>query len=247
MTNPPINPIVKKIKKLLSLSQDQYGTPEGETAARLASRMMAAHAIEMATIDAAGDIDVDPLEQQDVKVRVSVWRRRLFAILGEHCNCVTAYVSVRGKGLFISMYGHRSDIEVLKFLYFICEIQIENEAKKYVASLPTYSKFFACMADGYTPGQKRKIGNDFRRSAVDGLATKLRDIREDTQEENAEGFALVRSRKQKVDQWVDETNNFKTGSVSDYDLNLDGYRAGRDVRLNEGIEAAESHTQIGSE
>ena len=233
-----MNPIIAKIEKLLRLSQDQDGTPEGETAARLASRMMAAHAIEMASIDLTKGVEHDPMEKQDMQVRVSVWRRVLASVLGTHCNCVVAYSSVKGVGQFLSIYGHRTDVELFQYLYDICERQIEADAKKYVNRIPDW----ACR------GVKKSMGNDFRRSAVTGLHTKLKEIRKGTQAENAEGFALVRSRKQAVDEWVDETTNMRTcNKPSPYDHCNAGYSAGRNVSLSAGLDGGKSHKQIGGE
>jgi len=231
-----MNPIIAKIEKLLRLSQDQEGTPEGETAARLASRMMAAHAIEMASIDLTKGVEHDPMEKQDMKVRVSVWRRSLASVLGEHCNCTVAYSSIKGIGQFISMYGHRTDIELLQYLYDICERQIESEARRYVNNI-----------DSDWRGGKKMMGNNFRRSTVAGLSTKLEEIRKDTQAENAEGFALVRSRKQAVDEWVNENYSFRSGTNSNYGHNSAGYSAGRNVSLSAGVGSSGSRKQIGGE
>ena len=231
-----MNPIIAKIEKLLRLSKDQDGTPEGETAARLASRMMAAHAIEMASIDLTKNTEHDPMEKQDMQVRVSVWRRQLATVLGTHCNCTVAYSSIKGVGQFISMYGHRTDIELLKYLYDICERQIEAEARRY-------------MKDAYSPfrGGERKMGNNFRRSAVSGLNTKLEEIRREAQAENVEGFALVHSRKKKVDDWVKDNFSFRAGSSSRYNHNSAGYSAGRNVSLSAGVGSSGSRKQIGGE
>ena len=215
-----MNPIIAKIEKLLRLSQDQDGTPEGETAARLASRMMAAHAIEMASINLDKEVEHDPMEKQDMWVRVSVWRRLLAST---------------GFGQHISMYGHRTDIELLKYLYDICERQIETEARRYVNNL-----------DEWDRGTKKMLGNNFRRSAVTGLNSKLKDIRRDTQSENAEGFALVRSRKQKVDEWVKDNYSFRAGTSTNYGYNSAGYSAGRNVRLNAGVGSSGNRKQLGN-
>ena len=221
-----MNPIITKIEKLLRLAQDQDGTPEGETAARLAHRMMAAHAIEMASIDLDKQAEHDPLEQQRMKVRTSVWRRRLADVLANHCNCKTAYTSMQGIGQFIFMYGHRTDVEVLRYLYEICERQIEQAARRYVNGLDSY---------WYDRGEKKSMGNDFRRSAVIGLSGKLRKIRQDTKVENATGFALVVGRKEKVSKWVSSNFTFRSGSDSTYNHNSDGYQAGSKVSLSAGM------------
>ena len=89
------------------------------------------------------------------------------------------------------------------------------------------------------------MGNDFRRSAVRGLHSKLDEIRKDTQAENAEGFALVRSRRQKVDEWVSDNYKFRSGTSTDYCHNSAGYKAGRNVSLSAGVGSSGSRKQIG--
>ena len=230
-----MNPIIAKVEKLLRLSQDQDGTPEGETAARLAHRMMAAHAIDMASIDLDKQADNDPMERQEMKVRSSVWRRRLASVLAKHCNCRVAYTSTQITGQHIYMYGHRTDIEVLRYLYEICERQIEQSARRYLNLL---------NPDWYDRGHKKSMGNNFRRSAVVGLRTKLDEIRKDTEKENAEGFALVIGRKQRVNDWVEENYTFGSGSSSSYYHNQDGYNAGRKVSLSTGVGGSRSTKRL---
>lgn len=219
-----MNPIIAKIEKLLHRAKAQEGEPEGEIAARLAAKMMAAHAIEMSEVNAEGGGEPDPIVTENVKMRQSVWRRQLAHALARHCSCTTSYVSSRG-GMHVTFYGRKSDIEVASYLFTVCERQIEKAAKGYVASL-----------DWADRGEKRTRGNSFRRSAIRGLGTKLREIRDDTRAENAEGFSLVRTRLTEVDAWVEENTNLRTVRDAGHRYNQDGYEAGRDINLAAGVE-----------
>ena len=228
-----MNPIIAKIEKLMRLARNQDGTPEGETAAKLASRMMAAHAIDMASIDVDRAAEHDPMEQQSIQTRSSVWRRLLANTIAKHCNCRMAYSSGHHIGQTVYIYGHRTDIELMKYLYSICERQIEGQAREYTSQFP------AGM-----PG-KRTLGNNFRRSAVTGLSHKLHQIRKDTERDNVEGFALVRNRSQAVSDWVN--NNFSFGratTASEYSHSRAGYTAGQSLNLSAGIEAAADQKQL---
>ena len=228
-----MNPIIAKIEKLMRLARNQDGTPEGETAAKLASRMMAAHAIDMASIDVDRAADHDPMEQQSIQTRSSVWRRLLANAVAGHCNCRMAYSSGHHIGQTVYIYGHRTDIELMKYLYSICERQIEGQAREYTSQFPSGM-----------PG-KRRLGNDFRRSAVTGLSHKLHQIRKDTERDNVEGFALVRNRSQAVSDWVN--NNFSFGratTASEYSHSRAGYTAGQSLNLSAGIEAAADQKQL---
>jgi len=231
VTGNDTNPIITKIEKLMRLARDQEGKPEGETAARFASRLMTAHAISMHEVDPDRQADVDPLTKDEIDVPASVWRRKLWHALATHCNLRSAQRAYRGCSK-IYLYGHKTDVEVCKYLYEICERQIEASARAYVDNLDRN-----IWGEEYTRGERKSKGNAFRRSAVDGLGTKLRAIRRDTQAENTTGFALVISRKQKVDNWVDETFTFGRAKASaSYRHNAAGYSAGRNVNLAAGIE-----------
>ena len=226
-----INPIITKIEKLMRLARDQEGKPEGETAARFAARLMTAHAISMHEVDPDRQAEADPLLEDTFDIPASTWRRQLWHHIATHCNLRSAQSSAVGHSK-IYLYGHKTDVEVCKYLYDICERQIEASARAYVNSLD--------MDDWgieYTRGDRKRKGNAFRRSAVYGLSEKLRTIRQDEQAENTTGFALVLSRKQKVDNWVDETFTFGNAkAAAEYRHNAAGYSAGRDVNLSAGIE-----------
>lgn len=231
-----MNPIIAKIEKLLRLARNQDGTPEGETAAKLASRMMTAHAIDMASIDVDRAAEHDPMEEQRMQTRSSVWRRLLANAIAKHCNCRMAYSSGHHIGQTVYIYGHRTDIELMKYLYSICERQIENQAREYTSQFP------AGM-----PG-KRSIGNNFRRSAVTGLSHKLYEIRKDAERENVEGFALVRSRSQAVSDWVDGNFSFgRAKNASEYGHSGAGYAAGQSLNLSAGIDSQGNTKQLGGE
>ena len=109
------NPIVEKIKKILRLAMDQNGTPEGETAAKLAAKIMAAHQVAMSDIELGSEVEPDPIEEQQFNCPQSVWRRLLANVVAKHCQCTAAYNTYRG-GMKIHLYGHRSDIEIAKYL-----------------------------------------------------------------------------------------------------------------------------------
>jgi len=225
------NPIIEKIKKCLRMAMDQEGQPEGETAAKLAAKMMAAHQVKMEDIELDSEIAPDPIEEQKFDSPQSIWRRQLANVVAKHCQCTSAYTSYRG-GMKIHLYGHRSDIEIAKYLYAICERQIETAARKYVSSLPDY-EFMSRRFK--TP--KRQRGNEFRRSAVTGLANKLADIREEVKVENPTGTALVLCRGDKVQAWVDANRNLSAGRGSSYGHNSAGYAAGQNLNISAGLES----------
>lgn len=219
-----MNPIIAKIEKVLRLAASTEGTPEGETAARLAAKLMAAHQIEIADIDLDREVEDDPIEARTFdKVGASNWRRQLFHILAKHCSATTGY-----RGKTVTVYGHRSDVEVCAYLYDICRRQIDAAAKAYLRLYPHLG---------------RSGGNDFRRSAVAGLSSKLRAIRADVAREESEGSALVRCRGEKVDRWVADNFTFGRARRVSYRHSPAGWQAGRKVSLNAGVKGASTRSR----
>ena len=242
-----MNPIIKKIKKLMDLAKNQLGRPEGETAAKMAHKLMVAHAVTMADLSFEEQKRQDPLVEKSTEAGAGIWRRALLDIIAEHCNCRSAYMSGarvkhdsdnksrKAKQLFY-FYGHQSDVEVAQYLYDICERQIAAACKKYLAGLSKmYTKPW--HRRGYESGARRTLANDFKRSAVEGLQTKLVDMRgQEKKEQTEETYALVIGRFRKVEDWVDSTFTFGAGRAhSDYDHNTDGYEAGKSVDIRAGV------------
>jgi len=234
-----MNPIVKKIQKLLALAKNQAGRPEGETAAKMAHKLMTAHAVTMADLSFEEQQELDPLIHDPMEAKSGVWRRTLLYTIARHCNCRSAYrtgdsakycsdnKSGKARQIFY-FYGHQSDVEVAQYLYDVCERQIAAACKDYLAGLSKY---------WYESGDRRSLANDFKRSAVDGLATKLVDMRmQEKREQTSETNAIVLSRFRKVDNWVDSNFEFGAGrSNADYRHNIDGYNAGKRVDIRAGV------------
>jgi len=216
-----VNPIILKIEKVLRLAAAQAGQPEGETAARLAARMMAAHSIAATDIDIGRDSSPDPISEnvRDMGSRAN-WKRNLYNAVAFHCSCRISYRLDR-----CTLYGHVSDMEICDYLYEICERQIEVAAKKYVGTLPAVG------------GYRRTMGNNFKRSAVEGLSAKLYEIRKDVQSENSAGTALVLSRGDAVQRHLD-AKNFKRGNTGRSAHCSDGYAAGRALSLAAALDAS---------
>jgi len=229
MTN--INPIVKKLKKMMALADDQAGTPEGELAAKLAAKMMREHAISMSEINDVS-LEADPLVEDRLDVGRVTWRMKLVWALANHCNVKALRMKVKtpGKGsnkAVARLFGHKTDIEILHYLYDICERQIQQALKKW-------------KKERTARGLRNLYGDcqSYRESAVWGLSVKLQEIRDAGKAEDPQGTALVLSRAQKSDEFMlarcPKIGKYKGGSKSDF--NRDGYKAGLDIKLHKGVE-----------
>jgi hypothetical protein len=193
-------------------------------------KMMMAHAVTMADLNLNEEVEPDPIGQGDVKPGSGVWRRNLLHNIAEHCNCTTSYVSLKHMGQTCTIYGHRSDIEVCKYLFEVCESQIQRACKEYLRDITTEREEYY----GKDVGYRRTAANNFRRSAVTGLATKLYWIKKEAKEENPTGFGLVVCRTKKVDDWVSENFSFGKGRDTEYKHSSAGYEAGQNVNISAG-------------
>ena len=116
---------VDRIRKLLRVAADQEGTPEGETAARIARRMIEQQA------EALSELDLDAREEADPFLRRPIllggpahWRCRLLTLVAEHCACIAGYRPGSGKA---SLYGRRSAVEVAEYLYVLLSRAMTRE------------------------------------------------------------------------------------------------------------------------
>ena len=227
------NPLIKKIAKILALAEDQAGTPEGELAAKLAAKMMRAHAISMAEVGGV-NLDSDPLMTDDIAVGRVTWRSTLAWTLALHCNCravrSTVRKNARGSQTAITrLYGHKTDVEVCQYLYEICEKQVEKALKAWKKQR---------TAQGLT--NKYGVCQAYRESAVLGLRAKLSDIRKAGKEEDPTGTAMVVSRGDKAEAYmksnVGKTRTYGGGSKGGF--SAEGFKAGKNIALHKGVKTS---------
>lgn len=229
---PPTTPdpakakIIARIRRALALANDRAGTPEGETAARIAANIMAEHAIEMEDVDAATREAEDGLTVLRTSLgRRSTWGRELFFLVCRHCTCR----GVVGIGTDAArIYGHAHDTVVAEYLFEIIQRQIVTAAQAYTAQLRAVGK------------EKPGAFNDFCTSAVVGVDMKLERIRAEQRGAAPAGTALILARAAKVEEFFNA--NMKNASVlqaKKRDLSPAGLRAGLSVSLNAGVGAGE--------
>ena len=244
---------IEKIEKLLRRAKAQEGEPEGETAATIAARLMAQHAISMDDISIE-ERKKDPMIKHEFKLPSATWQRDLMWEIARHCNCQATY---QAGGTHAHFYGYKTDCEIAEYLMAICSRQIKADCKNYLDSLNSENsrlgewdwRLDRCIT-------KKWYGSQFRFSAVRGLRMKLQDIRDEVEEEVGEqSYALVKSRYKEVETWVEETFTFRTGRTPRRNNrpNEAGFRAGKNISLNAGLTGKEqqylnrNQKRIGSE
>lgn len=233
--------IASKILKLLKLAEDQAGTSEGESAARMAHKLMREHAVSVSL----GDEQDEDRIQEIYEVGSANWKRSLMWRLAEHCSVYAIRWSKaaqwtgkqwRSNKKNFKLFGKPSNVEICLHLFKVCERQIEKEYQIYRETLPSW----------YDRGMVKAAANDFRTSAVRGLASKLEDMRKEAQSEDAQGTALVAQERAQAEAWAKDSG--KVGKVTQTRMpttryNQDGYNAGRRVRLHDAVKGSNKPTR----
>ena len=237
--------IIERIQKLLRLADGSEGN-ESEQAMRMARRLMTEHAVteqQLAESDRPSDplvkmtvsfvkneLSIDPEKRRYRGQKTQQWKRDLAFSIAYYLDIKGAQTS--GTNMF-HFYGHKSDCEIAIYMYTVVCGQIDRAAKAYCKS-PNWE-------DRHKHG--KTLGAEFRQSAVQGLRSKLREMKAVEPEENPEGFALMVSRKNTVDKWVADNYSFGTANVKRASHSSAGYQAGQRVRLNKGVSAGASNTR----
>lgn len=231
---------IEKIEKLLRRAKAQEGEPEGETAAAIAARLMAQHAISMDDVSIE-ERKKDPMIRHRVVIAQATWERDLFHDIARHCNTKGGHHVGSGKASF---YGYKTDCEIAEYLFTICRRQIKDACKRYLDSL-TYENSRLGEYDWRLERTitKKWYGSQFRFSALRGLAVKLQDIRDEVEEEvGEEKYALVKCRLTEARNWAEESFQWskkKRYVTRNNSPNEEGFQAGKRVSINAGLSGKE--------
>ncbi len=217
-----------RIRKLLDLALDQEGTPEGAAAARLARQMMRRHAIDLDCLDVATRRKKDPVDRLDLDLGGrALWRRRLSASIGRHCNCVVAWPRDHHKAL---LFGHKSDLIIAEYLYVVLCREVVEARSGCENGLPT-------DIEGELIPEARRQLRDFSHSAITAIEGRLTTMRDEESRLDPTGTALVRARGDEVVAWLKSRGlKFKKAPPSPYRYHPEGYAAGHRIPLHEAVD-----------
>lgn len=220
--------IVDRIKALLAIADDQRGLPEGEVAARIAEKLMRAHAITQDQLQ-----EKETIVMASYEVGRSNWLRNTLNAVAIFCSC-KAWINSGTRRM--SLAGHQSDLEICLYLFDLIKLQIERECELYLARIKRKNDFNPFVQE-VAPSEEggKKTSNDFKMSAAAGVADKLRRIKQASQAEDVTGTALVLSRARQVEAWVSSQVKLKNSAGSNYRYNPSGFAAGTNVRLSAGV------------
>ena len=206
--------IIDRLHKIKALSERGVGG-EAENAAKLLAKMLAKHRMSMDDL-----VEAEP--EEILRKRIdnegdSSWLRSLYGSIARYFDCRFAYVRSGGKWTIV---GHTEDIECVKYLFVVAKRQIE-------------ASVFEAKSRGEIYG--RTDYNNYRLSMVDGFESKLVEIKKGISNENP-GYAIVlRTRSQKVNDWVEDHCQWKTGKRVRYAMNRSAYSRGKEINISTGI------------
>lgn len=210
-----------RIRKLLALAADQRGTPEGESAARIARRLIARY--DLAGQDLHAPV-VDPIARIALDLDGSIrWRRKLAAAVARHCACVLSWSPGEGRAW---IYGRCSGVAVAEYLLVLLQREVEQAAEKLDDERP--------MMVRDTDWAQRRA--DFCGSAVLAVENRLLAMRQDEQRAEPEQCALVQRRADELRDWLEQQGMaFKKGAPDIFRYDPQGYAAGNSIALRDAV------------
>jgi len=237
--------ITSRIRKLLALAEGSEGN-EAEAAAKMADKLMREHAVSLHNLREDQILSQDPMEVTAVEVGKSTWAIKLAWALANHCN-VSALRAVRyadrnpwvpnstdGKGYkrrtFALAYGHKSDLEVWRYLYSVAEREVQRLAKEFRDE----------YRNDYWETPSRTDVTRFREGAVQGLSSKLYEQRRAAKQQDVSSCTAIalQTRKERADGFMRKHNpRLGSGYSGGVGGSSQGRAAGRSISLNSGIAA----------
>lgn len=235
--------IIDKIRKLQALAERGVGG-EAENAAKMISKLLTKHRIDMAELDVE---DQDQISKGDaVMGGTSSWERQLATEIARHYDCRYAYAArkVWRKGCGYpksherfktkrpdTIVGFAEDVALAEYLYVIAKRQIESELK-------------VAKRNGRVHG--RRGANTFRFSMVLGLRDKLAEIKREENQENPGYAIIVADRKSQVNDWVaNKCSHWRSGNSTRYGHDRHAYNKGKNMEIQTGINGRNTQLKLG--
>ena len=227
----PASTTAARIRKLLDLARDQEGTPEGDTAARIARRLMRQSAHERAKQwSKRGDITVTK-RSFELGARWP-WRRRLAAAVARHCACVAAWPR---RGTTVVLFGAVGTLEIAEYLLAVLLREIDLARASWLAAQEDHDPM-----EPMSPDLARRT-TGFSNSAVAAVEARLRELRRQERDQDPSGHALVIDEASAVHKWMgDQGITLKKGAPNPFAFSADGWTAGHGIALHEAVSGQEN-------
>lgn len=178
--------VIEKVKKLLSLHNNNTSLNEATNAYNVAQKLLAEHRLSMADVQNASTEEEikewggEPLYSGRRRIN---WKSKLATAVCRNNGCDAIFY-----GGDIRVVGRKSDFEIVKWLYDSISNQIESLAKTQCKG----------MGKGYS--------NDFKLGAVSRVSERLEDAQAETRQKysGTQALVLVNSKDEAVKDYVHE-------------------------------------------
>ncbi len=223
--------VAARIRKLLHLAQDQEGTPEGETAARIARRLMRQTAHARAR---------EWSQRSDITVRKRTldlgarwpWRRRLASAVAKHCACVAAWPS---RGTTVVLFGAVGTLDIADYLLRVLLREIDEARASWLSKQSDHD-----LLEPLSPDLARRT-TGFCNAAVGAVEARLREMRRQEREDDPNGHALVHDEATSVRRWMNDTGiQLRRGSPDPFAFSKEGWSAGHGIALHDAVSSQEA-------
>lgn len=216
--------IIEKIAKLLNLANDQDGTPEGENAIAMASKLMAKHRIEMSEVSIKENSGIDQGILQGYADKGG-WRQWILDISSALSDTFDTKCTFDSYSFELNFYGDKDDVETcLEFLDI----------------LQHHVDFYGWQA--YPNERNWRMRNQFGEGATTIIKDRLYKIKSAMHREFNENCRdLVVCKKQKIEKWMEENVVSKKSKRKDTNLTsrkafMDGVKAGETAPIGRGVD-----------
>lgn len=239
---------IRRIQKLQALARGEAeggNTIAAENAARIAAKLMVAHAIS--AIEVSTPIEDDPMVAHSTAIgRQLVWLRQLFHCVALANNCTTSY---RTGTDTVTIYGTRSDCEVAEYLAIHLSREVQKRADQYMKELRCDRDAQNRQAGWNRYDVPRGARRDFCHSAVAALNRRLQIMRRDALkaataehgEHVTSGALVVLDNKLRRAEAFADTHNLRAGRSARYHHSAAGAEAGRAINIHKGIGGRAPH------
>lgn len=221
--------ILRRVKRLLSLSDNNPNEEEAQSAFLMAQKLMVKNDISLS------QIDIDSNETRDIKEgQVTVhkklywWERLLAAVMSENfrvkyfLNWKRKAGSNRKNAIFFM--GFESDVQLAKEMYLLAYEAIVHFSKEYTE---TYYEENNLMR---TRGNTIMIKDSYMKGFIDGLENKFE---EQVQEMRSEGNALMvlvpKEVEDKYEESITGKSIFSIPSIGEVEAYRSGYDDGNKI------------------
>lgn len=221
--------IIRKVKGLLSLANDNANEEESQSAFLMAQKLMLKHDISMDTIDVQDTQENIEDGQVTVHKKLFWWERLLANVMSENFR-VKNYLNLRKETGFnrksaIFFMGYKRDVDLAKEMYLLAYEAIVHYSKIYI------EKYYQKNDLMRTRGNTLMIKDSYMMGFIDGLKEKFEEqVQQMREKENALMLLVPKEVEDKYEEEITGTSSSYTiPSIEETSAYIQGYDDGNSI------------------